>query len=63
MSEHIVTAYDQDLKQLASKIAEMGGLAETIVNDGITALTRMDFELAQSVILADRRLDALQFQI
>ena len=63
MSEHIVTAYDQDLKHLAGKIAEMGGLAETIVNDSITALMRMDGELAQSVILADRRLDALQFQI
>ncbi|PTW62148.1 PhoU-like phosphate uptake regulator [Breoghania corrubedonensis] len=63
MSEHIVTAFDQDLKQLAGKIAEMGGLAETIVNDSITALMRMDGELAQSVIQADRRLDALQFHI
>ncbi|MEI2384202.1 phosphate signaling complex protein PhoU [Breoghania sp. JC706] len=63
MSEHIVTAFDQDLKQLAGKIAEMGGLAETIVNDAITALMRMDGELAQAVIQADRRLDALQFHI
>ncbi|WP_319772296.1 phosphate signaling complex protein PhoU [Breoghania sp.] len=63
MAEHIVTAFDQELRQLASRIAEMGGLAETIVNDSIVSLTRLDTELAQSVVLADRRLDALQFEI
>ncbi|WP_321342468.1 phosphate signaling complex protein PhoU [Breoghania sp.] len=63
MAEHIVSAFDQELRQLASRIAEMGGLAETIVNDSVVSLTRLDAELAQSVVLADRRLDALQFEI
>lgn len=63
MSDHIVSAYDQELKSLSGRIAEMGGLAENIVADAITALTRLDSELSQKVIQADRRLDQLQYQI
>jgi phosphate transport system protein len=60
MSEHTVTSYDQELKFLAAKIMEMGGLAEGLVADSITALTRMDTALAQKIILSDARLDRLQ---
>eukprot|EP01037_Dinobryon_pediforme_P043883 gene43883-55249_t len=60
MADHIVTSYDQELKQLATKIAEMGGLAEGLVGDAVTALTRMDVALAQKVVLTDARLDRLQ---
>ena len=63
MSEHIVSAYDQELKALTGQIAEMGGLAENIVADAITTLVRLDSELAQQVIQSDRRLDQLQQQI
>ncbi len=63
MPDHIVTSYDQELKGLAGQIAEMGGLAEGLVADAITALVRGDTILAQKVILSDVRLDRLQHQV
>ncbi len=60
MIEHTVTAYDQDLKALVAQIAEMGGLAEGLVADAVSALVRGDTALAQKVILSDARLDRLQ---
>ncbi|WP_181703761.1 phosphate signaling complex protein PhoU [Chthonobacter albigriseus] len=58
--EHTVTAYEQELRGLAGRIAEMGGLAEHLVADAIVALTRLDASLAQRIIADDLRLDALQ---
>ncbi|NLH79757.1 MAG: phosphate signaling complex protein PhoU [Phyllobacteriaceae bacterium] len=60
MPNHTVVAYDQELKELAGRIAEMGGMAEGLVADAITALVRGDTALAQRVILSDARLDRLQ---
>ncbi len=60
MPNHTVAAYDQELKELAGRIAEMGGMAEGLVADAITALVRGDTALAQRVILSDARLDRLQ---
>lgn len=63
MADHIVRSYDHELKMLTGKIAEMGGLAEGLVADAITALVRMDTELAQKVILTDARVDRLQREV
>jgi phosphate transport system protein len=63
MPEHIVSSFDQDLKNLAATIAEMGGLAEGLVADSIQALVRMDTDLAHKVIVIDMRLDRLQRDI
>ncbi len=60
MTDHTVTAYDEELTALKSRIAEMGGLAETIVNNSVTALVTQDLGLAQSMIDHDVRLDELQ---
>ena len=60
MPEHIVVAYDDELRDLAGRIAEMGGLAERLVEQAVSALTRVDTGLAQRVILEDQRMDALQ---
>jgi phosphate transport system protein len=60
MTDHIVTSYEQELKGLAAQIAEMGGLAEGLVADAVSALVRGDIGLAQKVILTDTRLDRLQ---
>ena len=60
MPNHTVVAYDQELKEIAGRIAEMGGMAEGLVADAITALVRGDTALAQRVILSDARLDRLQ---
>lgn len=63
MTEHIVSSFDQELKNLAATIAEMGGLAEGLVADSIQALTRMDTDLAHKVIVTDLRLDRLQREV
>ena len=63
MADHTVTSFDQELKALTTKIAEMGGLAEGLVGDAVTALTRMDTELAHKVMLTDARLDRLQQEV
>ncbi len=63
MSDHIVSSYDNDLENLRRSISEMGGIAEKMVADATDALVRRDTALAQSVIVADKRLDTLQHQI
>lgn len=59
MSEHIVTAYDDELNAMAGRIAEMGGLAEKAFADAVAALVSGDTDLARRVVAEDARLDAL----
>lgn len=63
MAEHIVSSYDNDLQGLRQRIAEMGGIAEKMLVDASISLVRHDKPLAQTVIAADRRLDALQREV
>ena len=50
MIDHTARAFDADLQELARKIAEMGGHAETQVTDAIEALMKNDIALAKRVI-------------
>ncbi len=63
MASHIVTAFENELREINRKVAEMGGLAEKSVVDSIDALIKRDTILAQRVIAADARLDQLQREI
>jgi phosphate transport system protein len=63
LSEHTAKAFDTDLQELNSKVAEMGGLAEREIADAIQALTRRDVELAKRVVASDPNIDALQQEI
>ena len=63
MPQHTVTSYDDELKNLASRVAEMGGLAETMVNDAVSALVRKDSDQAQKIVQTDKRLDQLQAEL
>jgi len=63
MSEHIVTSFDDELRELAQSIAQMGGLAEQLLEDAVTALLRADTELAERTILADRQINFLEADI
>jgi phosphate transport system protein len=63
MTEHTVRSYDAELTELARKIAEMGGLAETMLSNAGDALVRGDIALAQRVIATDPRLDHLEREI
>lgn len=63
MTDHTLKAYDKELETLERRIAEMGGIAEKMVIDAMDALANSDSSLAQSVIVSDERLDALQREI
>lgn len=52
-----------ELRLLAGEIAEMGGLAERLVMESVTALTRIDPPRARTVIVDDQRVDAMQRHI
>ncbi|RWC96524.1 MAG: phosphate signaling complex protein PhoU [Mesorhizobium sp.] len=62
-SVHIVSAYDEELKYLSKRIAAMGGHAERMVEQAITALVNADPGLAQKVIRDDVALDEGQREI
>ena len=63
MASHIVTAFENELRDINRKVAEMGGLAEKAVVDSTDALIKRDTILAQRVIAGDTRLDQLQREI
>jgi phosphate transport system protein len=63
MTEHTVSAYENELKGLAQRVAEMGGLTEKQIVGCIDALIRSDLELARQVRAVDPQIDALQREI
>lgn len=58
--QHIVRAYDDDLKRLNEIITRMGGLAENQLAGAMRAVHEHDSELAQQVVEADAKVDALE---
>lgn len=62
-TEHTVKAFDDDIDKLRGLIAEMGGRAETAIQDAMTALTRQDLALAASVVANDKVIDDLEAQV
>jgi len=63
MAEHTVKAFDEDITRLRGLIAEMGGLAEVSLAEGMEALVKGNQELAQGVIARDKRIDALEAEV
>lgn len=63
MTEHIVSSFDTDLKELGRRVVEMGGQSERLVADSVQALVKRDTELAQKVIVLDGPVDLLQREI
>jgi phosphate transport system protein len=63
MSEHTVKAFDEDITRLRGLVAEMGGLAEVAIAEGMQALVTGDEELAKAVVARDKKLDALEAEV
>lgn len=63
MTEHIVSAFEEELVSLGEKIAQMGGLAEKQLAEAVDALNRRDSSLADIVIAADERIDHFERDI
>jgi phosphate transport system protein len=60
---HIVSAFDEELMGVRAKIAEMGGLAEEMLDPALEGVERRDVSLCEEVIQRDRRLDALEREV
>ncbi|QTL04879.1 phosphate signaling complex protein PhoU [Aquabacter sp. L1I39] len=63
MPDHIVSAFDAELKEIGRKVVEMGGQAERLVADSVNALIRRDTASGQKVILLDASVDHMQREI
>jgi len=63
VADHIVASFDEDLKELAHKISEAGGLAERSVERSVRALVTIDTAEARKVIEDDAQIDNLQREI
>jgi phosphate transport system protein len=62
-SSHTVSAYDDELKSLAKRIAAMGGHAERMVEQAVAALVNANVDLAEKVVRDDVVLDDGQREI
>ena len=62
-NRHIRKAFDDDLRGIAARIAEMGGLAEEQLQSAIETMVERDSVLAEQVIRADRRLDEMEMEL
>ena len=63
MADHTVKAFDEDITRLRGLIGEMGGLAEVAIEEALDALVRGDQELAEKVVVRDKKLDELESQV
>ena len=63
MSDHIVTSFDDDLRELTGRIAEMGGHAERMVEEAINALLRMDSSIAEATVAKDAAINKLMEEV
>jgi phosphate transport system protein len=62
-TQHTLRAYDEELRFLANRIAAMGGHAERMVDQSVTALVNANPGLARKVIADDAALDEGQREI
>jgi len=62
-NEHIVKSFDDDLNNINSIIAEMGGLAERQFADAVEAMQNRNVNLARDVIKRDRKIDELELEL
>jgi len=60
---HTLKAFDEELEDLRSAVAEMGRLARLAIRDSMQALTTRDTELAATVVERDRHIDGLESEV
>lgn len=62
-SEHTSKQYEAELESLRSKVLEMGGLVEQQIIGALEALTTLDKDIANQVIIVDERVNELEVEI
>lgn len=63
MSDHIVTAYSDELDKLSADLMRMGGIVEKMITDACRALSANDLALANEVIQRDPDVDAIESDV
>jgi phosphate transport system protein len=61
--KHLSTQFDADLNALSARLMEMAGLVESQTRGAIDALTHFNTEVADRVIAAEERVNAMEVQI
>jgi len=61
--KHMLKAYDAELNELRALISQMGGMAQSLLEDSITALVARDSKRARMLIEADQAIDGLEIEI
>jgi phosphate transport system protein len=61
--KHLSTQFDADLNALSARLMEMAGLVESQTRNAIEALTHFSSDLADRVIEAEERVNAMEIQI
>lgn len=60
MSDHIVSAFTEELERLSADILRMGGIVEQMITDSCNAVLHNDLELAAEVIERDPQVDKME---
>jgi phosphate transport system protein len=61
--KHLSSQFDADLNAVSSKVLETGGLVEAQIIQAMQALNNFDIEIADRVIAAEQRLNAMEVEI
>lgn len=61
--EHYSKQYDAELNEIRSKLLEMGGKVEVMINDALKSLVERDSTLADRVIAFDHEINRLEMEI
>jgi phosphate transport system protein len=63
IDKHITSQYDNELRNLSTRILEMGGLAEAQVAQAMYALSNFSTETANQVLKLEERLNKMEVEI
>ncbi|WHZ11470.1 MAG: Phosphate transport system regulatory protein PhoU [Burkholderiaceae bacterium] len=61
--KHLSTQFDSDLHGVSARVMEMGGLVEAQIRQAISALSQFSVSIAQQVIAAEPRVNAMEVEI
>ena len=61
--QHIVTSFDEELKDLTDGLVSLGGLAQLALRNVEQSLRMNDHNLAKQTIEADKQINALQVSL
>ncbi len=63
LTHHISRRFNAELEGLRSDVLAMGGLVEKQLTDGLTALTKSDTEIAETVATSDYKVNSMEVAI